>query len=393
MRTVTLKSGCAKPLWKGHPWVFADSVARVDADASDWVRVVDAEGKLIGQGFYSAESKIRVRLLEHGEAAHDPDALLAQRIDAAVALRKRLFPDVTVTNAYRLIYAEGDALPGLVVDRFADVLVAQFATAPMLRRREALAQKLLEATGADALLARPAGHEKDEGIAPQEQPFARGQTPDEVSVREAHLDLLVQPHRGQKTGHYTDQRENRLYVGALAGGLDVLDLYAGSGGFSLQALRHDARHCLAVESSPRSAELANRNAANNDLAHRFEVAQDDARHVLGHLRSARREFGLVVVDPPNFFPRRGTRWAAAKAYRELNVRAMSRVAAGGFMATFVCSPRLDSDTFLEMLRSAGRECRRSFSVLRMLGAGPDHPVAPGVPESRYLSGFLLRIQG
>lgn len=383
----------------GHPWVYADSIARVepptddeDGSAHDWVRVQDADGKVLGHGLHSPRSIIRVRLLSRGASEEGPEALLAERLTRACALRQRLFPAAEVTNAYRLVHGEGDGLPGLVVDRFGDVLVAQFGTAPIHARRDWLSTQLLEKSGAESLVARKAGFEEREGIAPDAEPYVAGRPlPKTILIHEAGLILEAAPLAGQKTGHYADQRENRLVVGQLAAGLDVLDLYAGTGGFSLQAARHGARHCLAVDASPFAVESAQANAARNGVAEVVQAQQSDVTELLAALRMAKNQFGLVVADPPNFFPRKGSDRHALKAYRELNVRALSRVKPAGFLATFSCSASMDPVRFLELLRSASRECRREFRVLRELAAGPDHPVAQGLPAGRYLTGLLLQV--
>ena len=392
MRTVTLRAGRAKPAWMGHPWIFADSVESVAVGGAedDWVHVLDADGRSLGCGWLSPDSAIRVRLLTRGGAVEDPAATLETRLARAVALRARLFPDPADTNAYRLVHADGDALPGLVVDRLGDVLVAQFGIAATHRRREAIGRRLLELTGARSLVSRPAGFEDVEGI--DDAPLLLGPEPEEtVGILECGLQLEAAPRRGQKTGHYVDQRENRRLVGELAADLEVLDLYSGTGGFALQSLRHGAAGALAVDASARSIAAAQRNAERNGVADRLEVREADVKDVLQGLREAKRRFDLVICDPPNFFPRKGASRGALKAHRELNVRALSRVRPGGFLASFSCSARLDGPALLSMLRSAARECRRPFRVLRELGAGPDHPVASGLPEGRYLAGFLLQV--
>jgi 23S rRNA (cytosine1962-C5)-methyltransferase len=203
--------------------------------------------------------------------------------------------------------------------------------------------------------------------------------------------LCVEPERGQKTGHYADQRENRVRVAELARGLAVLDLYAGTGGFSVQALRLGAARALAVESSARAVEAAAEHARRNGVADRMEVEQADVRARLASLRESRARFGVVVADPPNFFPRSGPPGHALKAYRELNVQALLRVEDDGFLATFCCSARLDASGLLDLLRAAARECRRSFRVLRTLEAGPDHPVAHAHSQGRSLSGLLVQV--
>ncbi|MDA1194505.1 MAG: class I SAM-dependent rRNA methyltransferase [Planctomycetota bacterium] len=392
MRTVTLQPGRAKPAWMGHPWIFADSVAQVDAggDEDDWVQVVDADGRTLGAGFFSPDSAFAVRLLTRGDPSADADEILRTRLGAAVALRQRLFPDPTHTNAYRLVHADGDGLPGLVVDRLADVLVAQFGIGATHRRRQLIAAFLLEATGARCLVSRPGGYEREERI--DYSDLLVGPAPDaDVAIVECGMALEAAPRSGQKTGHYVDQRENRRLVGELASGLDVLDLYAGTGGFAVQCLRHGARSALAIDASERAMAAATRHGVLNGVGARLEARTADATVELAALRAARTQYGLVVVDPPNFFPKRGKDRGALKLHRELNVRALSRVAPGGFLASFSCSARLDETSLLEMLRSAARECRRPFRVLRSFGAGPDHPVASGLPEGRYLTGFLLQV--
>jgi 23S rRNA (cytosine1962-C5)-methyltransferase len=210
-------------------------------------------------------------------------------------------------------------------------------------------------------------------------------------VAEEGMAFEVEPRLGQKTGHYADQRENRRHVAELAAGAGVLDLYAGSGGFSVQALRHGARTALAVESSARAAAAARRTGTLNATGGRLEVQEADAREVLEGLKAAGRLFDVVVLDPPNFFPRHGGPGRALRAHRDLNVQALTRVGPGGILATFTCSAALPPAGFRELVLSAARECRRTLRVLRELAAGPDHPVLAAAPEGRYLTGLLAAV--
>lgn len=396
MQTVIVRRGSAKPLWAGHPWVHARAVSRIDGEPGehdpDLVRVEDEDGRPIGHGLLSPGSALRVRLVETGSTDIDLTALLEARIHAAVALRRRLFPHPSRTNAYRLVHAEGDRLPGLVVDRYDDLLVAQFATGPIHRRRSDLARVLLEASGARGLVARAGGFEEEEGIATDDVAFAVGSVDTPTRwIREAGLWMRVEPLRGQKTGHYLDQRENRVHVGAVARGLDVLDLFAGTGGFALQALQHGARRVHAVDASGRALATARENAARNGLGAALDTTTGDVRAALRDLKQESETFDVVVLDPPNLFPRRGHEGLARKAYRDLGVQAVVRTRPGGFLASFSCSARLGSEALADVLRSAARECRRSLVFLRRLEAGPDHPVLAAAPEGRYLSGWLARV--
>jgi len=392
VRTATLKPGFAKPLWKGHPWVYADSVATLEEGTDDLVRVVDATGKAIGRGWLSPASAIRIRLLDRDEEGPPEADLLASRLEAAVALRDRLVLRGGRTDACRLVHAEADGIPGLVVDRFGPVLVAQFATRPVHARRDDLARRLLALSGATSLLARPGGKEEEEGIPLADVPFAAGTlAPETVEVREDGVRFLVDLRRGQKTGHYADQRENRRLVGELAAGLDVLDLHAGTGGFSIHALVAGARAATAVDSSGPALACARGNAERNEVGGRLEVVEADALDRLDAWARAKTSFDVIVADPPRFATTRKGLDRALLAYRRLNAKALARVRPGGFFATFSCSGAVDPETFGEMVRAAARDAGRDARLLRVLSAGPDHPVALFAPEGRYLTGLLLQV--
>jgi 23S rRNA (cytosine1962-C5)-methyltransferase len=392
VRALRLLPGKAKPLWHGHPWVHASSVASLEDGEGDVVRVEDADGATIGRAWLSPASAIRARLFSRGADETPEDDVLAARLAAASALRRRLLPDPARTDAYRLVHAEADGVPGLVVDRFGPVLVAQFATRPLLARRDLLARLLLEATGAASLVARPGGKEEEEGIAPEEVAFAAGApAPERVRVVEEGVVLEVDLRRGQKTGHYADQRENRALVGDVARGGRVLDLYAGTGGFSLQALVRGASRALAVDASAPALAAAEANARENGVAERLETARGEALERARALAKAGESFDVVVADPPRYAASRAGLSKALAAYRTTTAVAMARVVPGGFLATFSCSGAVTPEAFEGSVRAAAVECRRPASVLRVLSAGPDHPVSLAAPEGRYLTGLLLRV--
>lgn len=392
MRTVTLRPGRSKPLWHGHPWVFADTVATVEDGIDDWVRVADANGKTIGRGWLSESSAIRVRIVEVGPDGAPEDDVVARRIEAAVALRRRLCPEGGPTDAYRLVHGEGDGLPGLVVDRFGPVLVAQFATKPLVRRREALARALLAATGARALVARAGGKEDEEGIAADDVAFALGDPPTQpVFVREDGVLLEVDVRQGQKTGHYADQRENRRLVAEVAGGGRVLDLFAGTCGFAVRALKAGAASAEAVDASGGALAAGTRNAARNGVGAGLAVVEADVGERLDAHARAKTSFDVVVCDPPRFAPTKASLDRALRAYQAVHGKALARTTPGGFAALFSCSGAVDTETLAETVRAALRDVNRRATVLRVLSAGPDHPVALAAPEGRYLKGFLLRV--
>jgi 23S rRNA (cytosine1962-C5)-methyltransferase len=391
VRTLVVARGHAKPLWAGHPWVHASSVVSLEPGEGDVVLVADESGRPIGRAWLSVSSAIVARLFDRGRSEEPEADVIARRLEEAVALRRRLFPDPIVTNAYRLVHGEGDGLPGLVVDRFGDVLVAQFSTRPLQARRAALTERLLAATGAKSLRARAGGKEAEEGIRPEEVSFHAGEAiPERVLVREEGVAFALDLERGQKTGHYVDQRESRRRVGELAAGSLLLDLYAGTGGFGLAALRAGAARVVAVDSSAPAVTAARENAERNGVAERFEAVEAD---VLAHLDAEGRRgvgYDVVVADPPRFAATRQGVPKALAAYRRLNAKAAARVRPGGFLATFSCSGAVDPGTFAEVVRGGLRDAGRAASVLRVLGAGPDHPFSLAAPEGRYLTGLLLR---
>jgi 23S rRNA (cytosine1962-C5)-methyltransferase len=392
MRRVTLRKGTAKPIWHGHPWVFADSIGSVEPGDDDLVLVVDADGRPIGRGWWSEESTIRVRMLARGEEGESEEDLLAARVEAACALRRRLFPDPGSTDAYRLVHGEGDGIPGLVVDRFGPVLVAQFSTRPTMKRRDLLARLLLASSGARSLLARRGGREEEEGIDAEAVAFAAGEpAPERVLVREEGIAFRVDLLRGQKTGHYADQRENRGLVAEFARGGRVLDLYAGTGGFSVRALAAGAEAALAVDSSGTALSVARENAELNHVAERLVTEEADVEERMAALARERAAFDVVVCDPPRFAATRKGLPRALSAYRRVNARALARTAPGGIFATFSCSGLVSPEDFAEAVRAAALECGRAASVLHVLSAGPDHPVDLRAPEGRYLTGLLLRV--
>lgn len=398
VRTLQLAPGRARAVWQGHPWIHARSVAQLDpgTDAEDAVAVRDAEGRLVGTALLSEASAIRARVLVRGEACAAVDEVLVARIGRAAAWRKACIGPESgegePTDAYRLVHAEGDGLPGLIVDRWADVLVAQFATQPMWRRRAHLAEALLEATGARLLLSRPAGHEAREGIA--YEPFARptqAPVPESIEIQEHGARLIVDLAHGQKTGHYADQRDNRRQVARLHAGETFLDLFCGTGGFGVQAGRTSAARVTYVDRSERTIETAKRNhALNADLAAAtFEVAEAD--EWLKSAAARKAQFDTVVLDPPNLSPRAGTERRAQKHLRELNVRALTRVRPGGLLATYSCSPRIDGEALLDLLQSAARDCRVTFQVVAAQGPPPDHPHLVLDRMGRYLAGWVVRV--
>jgi len=385
---VVLRKGRARPLWFGHPWVYANAVERVDWDAAagDVVSLHDHDGRFIGRGFWNPRSQIPLRLCTRADEAVDA-AFLRGRIARARALRAKLGLPSDRTNAYRLVNSEGDDLPGLVVDVDGDAAVVQVTTLGIANLRAEIFDALEAELGARTLFEiAPAAYAELEGFAAGSR-VARGASHATVAVVEDGLRFEIEPLSGQKTGMFIDQRETRQRVGALARGARMLDCHAYAGGFALQAARGGAAAVTAVDSSPRAVARIEAHAAANHLA--VEAVEADAFRYLE--TATPRSFDLVVIDPPKFARARKDLDAAIKGYQRLNTLAMNACADGGLLATCSCSQLVDQETFERMVAAAARDAGRRVQVLQSASQGPDHPVPPAFPEGRYLKFLLCRI--
>jgi len=389
MIDVVLAPGRDRAVRRRHPWVLSGAVARVEGEGApgDWARVVDAEGATLGFGHWSPQSQLRVRMLVFGDVAAPDDGVIAARIAASVA-RRAGDPLLGDTDAVRLVNAEGDGLPGLVVDRHADLLVVRLSTAGMDVRRAVVADALRGATGAAAALERPdAPAARREGIASHQGPLWGDPPKDPIAIRERSRRYWVDTGAGQKTGFYLDQRDARDLVEQIADGRRVLDLFAYTGGFSVAAAHGGARAITLVESSAEALELAARHLAPWRAERAIELARDDA------FRFARNDTGLwdlVIVDPPPLARRSSDVPQAARAYKDVLLHALRRTAPGAYVLAFSCSHHVGPDLFRKIAFGASLDAGRPATVLRELGAPVDHPVALDHPEGRYLSGLLLR---
>jgi 23S rRNA (cytosine1962-C5)-methyltransferase len=389
---IVLRKGRAESLRaRRHPWVYRGAVERAEGAALEGglSAVADPEGRVVGWGFYSASSLIAARLVSWGEEAPPAD-WLERRLGEAAAMRRRLAPD---SDAFRLVNAEGDWLPGLVVDIYRSTTVVR----PLVRGMESAMERLVAALAAlqpgnaiylkrDERAARLEGLRLPGG-------YLRGSGDGRQRFREGGLELEVDIERGQKTGFYLDQRDNRLLARRLGEGRRVLNLFAYTGAFALQAAAGGALQAVSVESSPAALQTARRSAALNQAlpAERLAWVEGDA---FDYLESGPggRDFDLTIVDPPPFARRRSEVPGALKGYARLNRLAMSRTAPGGLLFSFSCSSAVSPPQFTEALREAARQAGRQAQLLQPLAASADHPVALDHPEGEYLKGWLLQLQ-
>jgi 23S rRNA (cytosine1962-C5)-methyltransferase len=389
---IVLKRGREKSLRRRHPWIFSGALEKVEGSpaSGDTVEVRSADGQTLALAAWSPESQIRGRVWSFDASIRIDQEFMRARIERAVALRSAL-PAARHTNAMRLVHGESDGLPGLVVDRYADVLVAQFLSAGAERWREPILDALAESTGCEAIYERSDAEVRTmEGLASRSG-FARGnRDARRCPIIEYGLNFHVDVEAGQKTGFFLDQRENRQRVRSLAASREVLDCFAYTGGFSIAALAGGAKRVLALESSAPALEVARENLAANPLdAARLEFAQADVFAHLRQLRDRGSAFDLVVLDPPKFAPTAAQTHNAARAYKDINLLALKLLRPGGLLATFSCSGGVSAELFQSIVAGAAVDAGAEAKIIERFGAAADHPVALEFPEGEYLKGLLV----
>jgi 23S rRNA (cytosine1962-C5)-methyltransferase len=393
MAVVRLKDRREKSLQQRHPWVYSGAVDAVEgsAAAGDLVTVVDARGAFLGSGYYNECSKIRVRILSWDEGERVEGDWWRGRIGAAISGRADL-EAAGDTTAYRLVHAEADRLPGLIVDRYGDVLVVQFLTAGVERVRDVVLSELTERFPGAAVYERSdVSARRHEGLAASSGPII-GAVPDAFEIREnAHV-FGVNVAAGQKTGFYLDQRDNRRTVAAFAAGRRVLDAFCYTGAFSVYAAAAGAAAVTLADSSSASLDLAGANLSANGVdADKIELVHGDVFELLRALRDADRRFDMVMLDPPKFASNKHEVDKALRAYKDVNLLAMKALEPGGILATFSCSAAVDAGAFTLAVSWAGIDAGRDVQILHRLSQGVDHPILTSFPESEYLKGLVCRV--
>lgn len=387
--TLVLKPGREKSLHRRHPWVYNGAVAQVKGDpqAGDTVAVKSAGGAFLAWAAYSPKSRIAARVWSFRESEAVDADLIGRRLDAALAYRRLLDID---SDAQRLVYGEADGLPGIVVDRYADVLVLQISAAGAEAWREAIVDLLAERFTEAVLYERSDAEVRHlEGLEMRTGPL-RGTLPAPLHIREYGLRFRVDVSRGHKTGFYLDQRENRHRVALHARDRDVLNCFAYTGAFTVHTLAAGARSVLSVDSSAEALELAREHVTLNGLdPARCEWRTADAFQELRQLRDQGRRFGLIILDPPKFAPTHQMAEKAARGYKDINLTAMKLLEPGGILATFSCSGGVGADLFQKIIAGAAWDAGAEFRLLARMGQAADHPVSLDYPEGEYLKGLLL----
>ncbi|OGA72073.1 MAG: 23S rRNA methyltransferase [Betaproteobacteria bacterium RIFCSPLOWO2_12_FULL_65_14] len=392
MNALVLKKGREKSLRRRHPWLFSGAIDKTlgKPGPGDTVEIRDAAGKALAQAAYSPASQIRARVWTFNPSEPVTVEFFRARIERALALREAL-PDRRHTNALRLVHGESDGLPGLIVDRYADVLVAQFLAAGVERWREPILDLLAELTACEAIFERSDAEVRVlEGLPPRTGFFRGNRNAARCPIVEYGLNFRVDVEQGQKTGFFLDQRENRQRVRNLAAGREVLDGFCYTGGFSIAALAGGATRVTAIESSAPALEVAHDNLAANPFdAARVEFVHGDVFSELRTLRDRGASFQMVILDPPKFAPTAAQARNAARAYKDINLLALKLLAPGGLLATFSCSGGVSAELFQSIVAGAALDAGAQAKIIERFGAAADHPVALEFPEGEYLKGLLV----
>ena len=387
MDTVKVNKRGANRVRHGHLWIYRSDVIAVDVDGGSIVSVVDESGNFVGQAFYSDKSEIALRFLALTKEAIDDDWWHDK---IRQCCERRNIP--SDTNAYRVVYSEGDLLPSLIVDRYADVIVLQTLSQGTDRIKSSLLDILIEQFQPRAVIERNDARVRQlEGL-PLTSGTIYGTTPDQFEILQHGIRFLVSPSGGQKTGSFLDQRENRLAArdaARVSAGLRALDCFTFNGGFALH-LAGVCKEVIAIDISDQAIDAATQNAGLNHIQNvEFQVA--NVFDALRDLEARGERYDTIVLDPPAFAKNRASLKAALRGYKEINLRALKLLNQGGVLITCTCSYHVSEDLFVEILADAALDARRRLQIMEKRMQASDHPVLLGVPETYYLKCVIARV--
>lgn len=390
MKVIRLREGRERSLLRRHPWIFDSAIGKGAGDAGETVRIEGHDGRFLAWAAFSPASRIRARAWSFGESERIDAEFFRRRLAQAVAMRQRL---QVPSDGVRLVHGESDGLPGFVVDRYGDTLVAQFLSAGAERWKKVLADALLEVTGLSRLYERSDANARGLEGMNEAAGWLRGEGPTEIVIREHAWRFGLDIATGHKTGFYLDQRESRArfadWVRRL-GCQRVLNCYCYTGGFTVAALAGGAGEVTSIDSSGPALERARANVALNGFdAARTEFLDADVNASLRRFGEAGRSFDAIVLDPPKLAPTAAHAERAARAYKDINRLALKLLAPGGILFTYSCSGGISADLFHKIVASAGADAGVDGYIADRLGAAPDHPMTLAFPEGEYLKGLMV----
>jgi 23S rRNA (cytosine1962-C5)-methyltransferase len=390
---VILKPGREKSLLRRHPWIFSGAIQQADSNIApgSTVNLLSSDKQFLARASYSPHSQIRARVWTFDSNETVDAAFFRHKIRAATISRS-ISQVASQSNAYRLIYAESDRIPGLIVDRYDDVLVLQSLTAGSEYWKETLADLLMEETGLSSLYERSDADVRElEGLAPKIGSLRGDLSSFVFPITEHNLQFFINIQSGHKTGSYLDQRANHLRVRELAKDKDVLDCFCYTGGFTLNALAGGAKSVLSVDSSGDALELCRQNIALNYLpADRHTALKGDVFQLLRKFRDENRSFDMIILDPPKFAPTAAHADKATRAYKDINLLAFKLLRAGGILVTFSCSGGVDAALFQKIVAGSALDAgaNAEAQIIEHLSQAADHPISLHFPESAYLKGLI-----
>ncbi len=394
MIKVILKKSREKSLLRRHPWIFSGAIAKTEGNPQpgETVNIRGADNTDFGSGAYSPHSQIRVRVWTFNPGEEVTPAFFQTRLEQALALRDHIIQKSNLPS-YRLINAESDGFPGLIVDRYADFLVCQFLSAGAEFQKDTIVELLNALIPNSGIYERSdAAVRKKEGLVQQVGVLSGNEPPELLEINEGPYKFFVDIKNGHKTGFYLDQRENRNSIVTYAHNAQVLNCFSYTGGFTVTALKGDAESVTNIDSSASVLELLQKNIMVNNLdTARIENRVGDVAAILRQYRDAARQFDMIILDPPKFAESRSQVQKASRAYKDINLLACKLLRPDGILVTFSCSGLVSRDLFQKIVADAALDAGRDVQIIRQLSQSPDHPVATNFPEGNYLKGMVCRV--
>lgn len=394
MPSIKLKRGRDKSIGRKHPWIFSGAIESVKDVRSngETVEIISADGKHLGYGSFSKESQISVRMLSFNPEEKPDEIFIKKRIKEALNFRDSIV-DKNSTNAYRLINAESDNLPGIIVDKYSDYLVCQFLSAGAEFWKNIVIDALIELTDPICIYERSDVDVRDKEGLVKSKGIIFGKLPDlPIEIIENGNKLLVDIVNGHKTGFYLDQRENRKIISDFARGRNILNCFSFTGGFSVYALKAGASKVINIDSSEEALSLAEKNLINNGFTNnQYENICEDVFKYLRKLRDSNQKYDLIILDPPKFAESVSQVEKASRGYKDINLLAMKLLNPNGILFTFSCSGHITRELFNKIISDAALDSGREVKIIKHLTQSPDHSISTNFPESLYLKGLVCNV--
>lgn len=394
MPSIKLKRGRDKLIGRKHPWIFSGAIESVRDVRSngETVEIISADGKHLGYGSFSKESQISVRMLSFNPEEKPDEIFIKKRIKEALNFRDSIV-DKSSTNAYRLINAESDNLPGIIVDKYSDYLVCQFLSAGAEFWKNIVIDALIELTDPICIYERSDVDVRDKEGLVKSKGIIFGKLPDlPIEIIENGNKLLVDIVNGHKTGFYLDQRENRKIISDFARGRNILNCFSFTGGLSVYALKAGASKVINIDSSEEALSLAEKNLINNGFTNnQYENICEDVFKYLRKLRDSNQKYDLIILDPPKFAESVSQVEKASRGYKDINLLAMKLLNPNGILFTFSCSGHITRELFNKIISDAALDSGREVKIIKHLTQSPDHSILTNFPESLYLKGLVCNV--